>query len=78
MPERIGQTLWGWLVQSAPSQVLLDLYTEGVLDDSLISVTVVDENAPESDLIIAIAGHQRLYTVTEQRLDVHREGSEPA
>jgi hypothetical protein len=61
--------MWGWLVQSAPSQVLLDLYTKGVLDDSLISVTVVDEDAPESDLIIAIAGFQRLYTVTEQVTD---------
>lgn len=69
MPRQIGQTAWGWLVQTAPCWVLLNLYTKGVLDDSLISVSVVDEDAPESDLIIAIAGHQRLYTVAEQVTD---------
>jgi hypothetical protein len=64
--------MWQWLVANCPSEYLLDMYTRGVLDESIISVTAVDDESPECDLVISVAGFQKVYTVAEQVSDFAR------
>ena len=72
MTEQIGKTMWAWFTHAAPALVLLDQWSTGILPSHIISVTMADPEAEESDLIINIMGNTRVYTVAEQTADYAR------